>query len=88
MKDRGSHVVPLASVARESLDGGESLRQEVKGGRRRMQGTNVAQTFDAKFLVMRIACFGQAIRAEEQRIARLELKTVFLVTDIGEKAGR
>ena len=66
MKDRGSHVIPLAGIAGEFLNAGEDLGEEIEGSRCRVKAANAPQSFNAKFFIMQITRFGHAICTEQE----------------------
>jgi hypothetical protein len=88
MEDSGSHVVPLAAVGGEFLNGGKDVVEHVDGRIRGMAAANVAEAFELEFLAMQIARVGQTIGAEKERIAGFQLQEELIVGCLGKKAGR
>jgi len=87
MKDGGGHVVPLATVATERFECGEGLTEKIDGRLERMAMANFPDTFGAELFITKVASFGEAIAAEEDGVAGLQLQTQFVIRDTGKQAG-
>jgi hypothetical protein len=88
MKDSGGHVVALAVLPGEFLDGRENVAEKIERNVARKAAANVLNASEAKLLIVDIAGFRQTIGAEDHGIAGLKLEREFVVGDAGEKARR
>ena len=66
MKNGGGHIVPLAAVRGEFLDGGEDMTEKIEWSFAGMVEANVLKALETEFFIANTAGFGQAIGAKEQ----------------------
>jgi hypothetical protein len=79
MKRRRSHVVPLAATCGERLDSRKDPAKKLHRTRAQIAPANFLDSLEFELTVILAACFGQAIGAKEERIARLHVDNNFVV---------
>jgi hypothetical protein len=87
VEDRCGDVIPLLAAAGQRFECGEGVSEKIDGRFRGVAVADIQNALQAELLIANVAGLREAITAEKDGVAGLQLKREFVIRDTGQETG-